>query len=71
MSNNSRWVNPQKNNSEDDIPVQEPVGQFQLFPFGHYTRQIGKKKPSKKSRKDRASEKSLLLSDRITQKKNK
>ena len=71
MSNNSRWVNHQKNNSEDDIPAYEPIGHSLLFPFGHYTRQIGKKRPSKKLKKDRVSEKSLLLSARITQKKNK
>ena len=71
MSNN-RWVSPPKRNqSEDEFPAQEPVGHFPLFPFGHYTRQIGKKKPSKKSKQDRVSEKSLLLSARIKQKSDK
>jgi len=68
----NKWVSPPKTNkSEDEFTAQEPVGHFPLFPFGHYTRQIGKKRPSKKSKQDRVSEKSLLLSDRITQKKNK
>ena len=71
MSSN-KWVNPPKRNkSDDEFPAQEPVGHFPLFPFGHYTRQIGKIRPSKKLKKDRVSEKSLLLSARINQKRNK
>ena len=66
---NSRWVNPPKDfKSEDEFPAQEPVHHVPLYPFGHYTRQTGKKKPSKKLKKDRVSEKSLLLSDRLLNK---
>ena len=65
----NRWVNPPKEiKSENEFPPQEPVTHVPLYPFGHYTRQTGKKKPSKKLKKDRVSEKSLLLSDRLLNK---
>ena len=66
---NSRWVDPPKRNkSEDEVDAQEPMTRVRLKPFGHYTSQIGKKKPSKKLKKDRVSEKSLLLTDRLLNK---
>ena len=62
---------PGKIKSEDEFLAQEPVTHVRLKPFGHYTSQIGKKKPSKKLTKDRVSEKSLLLSDRLLNKNTK
>ena len=67
----NHWINPpprSKSDEENEFPPQEPVTHVPLKPFGHYTSQIGKKKPSKKLKKDRVSEKSLLLSDRLLNK---
>jgi len=67
----SRWINPAPTiKFDNEIPPQDHIT-YPLYPFDYYTRQIGKKKPSKKSKKDRVLEKSVHLSARIKQKSDK
>ena len=63
----NRWLNPPPIKFENEFSPQDYITQ-PLFPFGHYTRQIGKKKVSRKSKKERLVDKSLNLSKRITKK---
>ena len=58
-----RWLNPPprpKSDEEIDFPSYVPE-----VPFAFYTKQVGKKKLSRKSKKDRVLEMGLLLSNRL------
>jgi len=67
----NRWINPPPPiKFENEFPPQDNIGQsswvtYPPEPFATYKKQVGKKKVSKKSKKERIVEKTLHLSKRL------
>jgi hypothetical protein len=67
----SKWVYPAGNQTEDEFHTsgEIPYGMTPSTPdvasFPTITKQVNKKKVSKKSKRDRIAEKSVLLADRL------
>jgi hypothetical protein len=67
----SKWIFPTENQTEDEFHTSDeiPYGIIPSTPdstsFSTITKQVNKKKVSKKSKRDRIAEKSVLLADRL------
>ena len=61
---NNRWVNPpsRKMKTENEFPPQDAVT---YTPFSTIKKQVKKKKPTGKSKKERISAKSVSLAERL------
>jgi len=60
----NKWVNPpQRQKTENEFPSQDAVTYF--TPFSTIKRQVKKRKPTRKSKKERISVKSVSLAERL------
>ena len=66
MTMSSRWVSPpSRMKTEDEFPSQDSVTYIPPTSFNTIKKQVGKKKPSKKSKEQRIADKSISLSERV------
>ena len=62
----NKWVNPPpRMKTEDEFPPQDATTYTSATPFHIMKKQVGKKKLSKKSKKERVSAKSISLAERL------
>ena len=62
----NKWVNPASRiKADDEFPSQDLINFISPTSFDTIKKQVGKKKVSKKSKKDRIADKSVLLADRL------
>ena len=62
----NKWVNPpSRMKTEDEFPPQDAVTYIPPTAFNTITQQVGKNKPSKKSKRERIADKSISLAERV------
>ena len=62
----NRWVNPPlRMKTEDEFPPQDAITYTHANTFNTMKKQVGKKKVSRKSKKERIADKSISLSERF------
>jgi hypothetical protein len=62
----NKWVNPSSRmKTENEVPPLNSTNCISPPSFDIIKKQVGKKKVSKKSKKDRIADKSVLLADRL------
>ena len=66
----NKWLNPppKKPKMENEFPPQDAVPYPPTTTFGTMKKQLRKKKPSKKSKKERIADKSVSLAERLNDK---
>jgi hypothetical protein len=67
----NKWVNPPpRMKTEDEFPPQDAVTHIPPTSFDTIKKQVGKKKLSKKSKKERVSAKSISLAENLGMRKD-
>jgi len=61
----NRWLNPPREKTENEFPPQDPVTVGHGTSFSTIKKKVGKKRITKKPKKDRLIEKALDLSHRL------
>ena len=62
----NKWVNPpQRQKTENEFPPQDAVTYTYANSFDTIRKQVKKKKPSKKSKKERIADNSVSLAERL------
>ena len=58
----NKWLNPPQKEKSDELMTKEPI---YLISFDTIKNQVGKKKVSRKSKKERIADKSVSLAERL------
>ena len=62
----NKWVNPPSGmKTEDEFHSQDSITYIPPTSFDTIKKQVGKKKPSKKSKRERIADKSISLAERV------